>query len=562
MPRSTRLPAPFGSIRVRLTLWYVVILGLVMLIFSGVVYTAQEQSLQAHLRDSLRTTSQQLAATYDPTDRQLHFTVASAKQLGRTGPDATPDTLAGTPVFQSAEDKKKEAARLQAQAQTTVPAISLSPTTTVALFDIQQGEFSQQFGPALDDATMQVLRKQIIAGVQARDGFVSPPSGTATAGAPTAKYLFYATPVVVKDTAFAVLIVGQPDDTQAQLRQLALTLLLAAPATLLIAAVGGYWLASRALRPVRAITRTAREIGASDLSRRLRLRGHDELGQLAATFDGMLDRLEAAFARQRQFTSDASHELRTPLTIVNLEVEHALNSPRTTAEYLQALTTIQVENERMTRLVNDLLTLARADVGRAVLKREPLDLSDLALEVVERVAPLAHQHHLALITGALPELPVAGDRLYLTQMLTNIVENAIKYTAGSGSQVSIEAGSRPSQNGSLGWVRVTDNGPGIAAAHLAHLFDRFYRVDQARSQDHDAAGADVPVGSGLGLAIVQWVAQTHGGEVVVLSTPDQGATFEVRLPLCWPGRANTVHVTMTTPPAPLAAAMPDSRPAD
>ncbi|HEU5326897.1 MAG TPA: hypothetical protein VFU78_02330, partial [Thermomicrobiales bacterium] len=266
MPRSTRLPAPFGSIRVRLTLWYVVILGLVMLIFSGVVYTAQEQSLQARLRDSLRTTSQQLAATYDPTDQQLHFTVASAKQLGRTGPDATPDTLAGTPVFQSAEDKKKEAARLQAQAQTTVPAISLSPTTTVALFDIQQGEFSQPFGPALDDATMQVLRKQIVAGVQARDGFVSPPSGTATAGAPTAKYLFYATPVVVKDTAFAVLIVGQPDDTQAQLRQLALTLLLAAPATLLIAAVGGYWLASRALRPVRAITRTAREIGASDLS--------------------------------------------------------------------------------------------------------------------------------------------------------------------------------------------------------------------------------------------------------------------------------------------------------
>jgi heavy metal sensor kinase len=560
MPKLSRRPAPFGSIRVRLTLWYVVILGLVMLIFSGVVYTAQEQSLQAHLRDNLRTTSQQLAATYDPTDRQLHFTLASAKQLGRTGPDATPDTSAGTPVFQSAEDKKKEAARLQAQA--TAPAISLNPTTTVALFDIQQGEFSQQFGPALDGATMQVLRKQIIAGVQAREGFVTQPSGTAPAGAPTAKYLFSTTPVVIKDAAFAMLIVGQPDDTQAQLRQLALTLLLAAPATLLIAAVGGYWLASRALRPVRAITRTAREIGVSDLSRRLRLRGYDELGQLAATFDGMLDRLEAAFTRQRQFTSDASHELRTPLTIVNLEVAHALNGPRTTTEYLQALTTIQAENERMTRLVNDLLTLARADAGRAALQHETLDLSDLALEVVERLGPLARQHNLALIAGDLPELPVAGDRLYLTQMLTNIVENAIKYTAGSGSEITIEAGSRPGQGGPLGWVRVTDNGPGIAAAHLPHLFDRFYRVDQARSQDHDAAGADAPSGSGLGLAIVQWVAQAHGGEVVVRSTPGQGATFEVRLPLCQPNRANTVHVTTTTLPAPLAEAIADGRRAE
>ena len=559
MPGPTRRPAPFGSIRVRLTLWYVVILGLVMLIFSGIVYTAQEQSLQAHLRDTLRTTSQQLAATYDPTDRQLHFTLAPVKQVGAANPDAT-RASAGTPVFQSAEDKKKEAARLQAQAG--APAIYLSPTTTVVLFDIQHGEFSQQFGPALDDVTMQVLRKQIIAGVQAREGFVPQPSGTAAAGAPTAKYLFYATPVVVKDTAFAVLIVGQPDDTQAQLRQLALTLLLAAPTTLLVAAAGGYWLASRTLRPVRVITRTAREIGVSDLSRRLRLRSHDELGQLAATFDGMLDRLEAAFARQRQFTSDASHELRTPLTIVNLEVEHALNGPRTAAEYLQALTTIQAENERMTRLVNDLLTLARADAGRAVLQHEALDLSDLALEVVERLAPLAHQHGLVLSTGALPELPVAGDRLYLTQMLTNIMENAIKYTAGSGSAITIEAGSRPGQSGPLGWVRVTDNGPGIAAAHLAHLFDRFYRVDQSRSQDHGAAGADAPGGSGLGLAIVQWVAQAHGGEVVVRSTTGQGATFEVRLPLCRPGRVNTVHAIMTTPPAPLTVAMSDGRPAE
>jgi two-component system, OmpR family, sensor kinase len=541
MPRLPRLPTSFGSIRVRLTLWYVAILGLVMLIFSGVVYTAQEQGLQSRLRDGLRTTSQQLAATYDPTDRQLHFTVTSAKNLGPARPDATPDASAGTPVFQSADDKKKEAARLQAQATDT--AISLNPTTAVALFDIRSGQFTQQFGPALDDETRQVLMKQIFAGAQAHEAYVTHPRASASSGAPAVMYLFSTTPLVIKDSAFGVLVVGQPDDTKEQLRQLALTLLLAAPATLLLAAVGGYWLASRALRPVRAIARTAQEIGASDLSRRLRLRGRDELGQLANTFDGMLDRLEAAFARQRQFTSDASHELRTPLTIVNLEIAHALNGPRTAAEYLQTLTTIQAENEHMTRLVNDLLTLARADAGRAALQHEALDLSDLALEVVERLAPLARQHELVLSAGALPELPVTGDRLYLTQMLTNIVENAIKYTAGFGSQVSIETGSRPGQGGPRGWVRVTDTGPGIAAAHLPHLFDRFYRVDQARSQNHD--------GSGLGLAIVQWVAQAHGGEAIVQSTPGQGATFEVRLPLSQPARTGTAYANASTALSPL-----------
>src|SRR5439155_23016973 len=140
--------------------------------------------------------------------------------------------------------------------------------------------------------------------------------------------------------------------------------LLAAPGTLLVAAAGGYWLAARAMRPVQVIARTAREIGETDLSRRLKLPGRDELGQLAATFDRMLDRLEAAFTRQRQFTADASHELRTPLSIVDLEATRALGHDLTPQEYQQTITTIQQENRHMTRLVNDLLMLARADAGQ------------------------------------------------------------------------------------------------------------------------------------------------------------------------------------------------------
>jgi heavy metal sensor kinase len=276
------------------------------------------------------------------------------------------------------------------------------------------------------------------------------------------------------------------------------------------------------MRPVHRITRTARTIGETDLSQRLNLNTPDEIGELAHTFDEMLDRLQAAFTRQRQFTADASHELRTPLTIIDLEVDRALAQPRTSAEYEQALATIGAENDHMSRLVNNLLLLARADAGQAVLQRERLDLSDVVLDVIERLAPLARQNHVALTASDLPELMVCSDRVYLAQMITNLIENAVKYTSGVGHHVWIDV------EGRSGWgtVRVSDDGPGIDAEHLPHIFDRFYRADPARS-----AAENTPDGSGLGLSIVQWVANAHGGTVSVSSPIGHGATFEVRLPL-------------------------------
>lgn len=326
----------------------------------------------------------------------------------------------------------------------------------------------------------------------------------------------------------ATLIVGHPSDEARQLRQLLLALLLAAPATLLLAALGGYWLAARAMRPVRLIGRAAEAIGATDLSRRLRLPHRDELGELAASLDRMLDRLEGAFARQRQFTADASHELRTPLTIVALEADYALAAPRAPEEYARALTAIRVEAAAMARLVNELLILARADAGQLALAREPLDLSDLALIAVERLAPLARGRGVVLAAGDLPELSISGDRAYLLQMLANLVENAIKYTAGHGRRVCVSTGA---QGIAHAWVRVADDGPGIAPEHLPHLFERFYRADpsRARSPDEGNAGC-APGGSGLGLAIVRWVARAHGGDVLVRSAAGQGTTVEVCLP--------------------------------
>ena len=196
---------------------------------------------------------------------------------------------------------------------------------------------------------------------------------------------------------------------------------------------------------------------------------------------------------------------------------------------------IHAENDFMTRLVNDLLTLARMDAGQAVLAKEPLDLSDVALEAVERLSPLASRQGVELNAGDLPEARIQGDRQYLIQMLTNLIENALKYTtrnqASGLKRVIVETG--VDQNGDFGWVRVSDTGAGIPAEHLPHLFDRFYRVDEARARDETAKGEmdSQPSGSGLGLAIVQWIARLHGGNVEVQSKLNYGSTFTVTFPL-------------------------------
>ncbi|MFI5273389.1 MAG: sensor histidine kinase, partial [Ktedonobacterales bacterium] len=221
---------------------------------------------------------------------------------------------------------------------------------------------------------------------------------------------------------------------------------------------------------------------------------------------------------------------------------------RTPADYQRALEAIQAENDYMSQLVENLLAVARADAGQAPLRAELVDLGDIALEAVERLAPLARERGVALTAGELPEVYVRGDRAYLARMLANLVENAVKYTAGTGSHVGVAAGA--AQRGTTpgaardewAFVRVSDDGPGIAPEHLPHLFERFYRVDAARTRDvipsddageigETGTGDEAFVGSGLGLAIAQWVAQAHSGEIVAESVAGSGSAFTVWLPL-------------------------------
>ncbi|BCL80779.1 HAMP domain-containing histidine kinase [Ktedonobacteria bacterium brp13] len=315
-------------------------------------------------------------------------------------------------------------------------------------------------------------------------------------------------------------------------------------AILIFIIAGGYWLAVSAMRPIHLITQTAQEIGRMDLSRRFHLNRHDELGALADTFDEMLNRLESGVSRQRQFTADASHELRTPLSILSISASRALSqwdepenygqALERIEEYRRTLSIVQAEAEHMTHLVNDLLLLARGDMGQGLSGPKEVDVSEVTLEVVERLAPLAHKGKIELVFGELPELCVSGERMLLTIMMTNLISNAVKYTAGVGNYVLVEGGII--RKGEKSWCRIEikDNGSGITEEHQHLLFERFYRGDMAHASfqmREENSYEDITSGSGLGLAIVQWVVRVHQGEICLHSTVGKGSIFEVWLPL-------------------------------
>jgi heavy metal sensor kinase len=306
------------------------------------------------------------------------------------------------------------------------------------------------------------------------------------------------------------------------LRALEALFLLATPLLLAGATAGGVFLAGRALEPIDRITRMAQQIGAGTLQGRLGLapRG-DEVGRLAATFDRMLDRLERAFVQQRQFVADASHELCTPLTIIKGDLDVLLRRRRTPEEYEEVLRGVDEEVTRLGRLVDDLLTLARADSGQAELSREFVYLDVLVEEVAAGVRRLAASKGVHVETRPARDVALLGDPVRLRQLVLNLLDNAVKYTPPGGHvHVTLTHGT--------GWARleVADTGIGIAADDLPHVFDRFFRADKARTR---AQG-----GTGLGLAIARWCAEVHGGRIAVQSHPGQGSVFTVTLPLAVP----------------------------
>ncbi len=280
-------------------------------------------------------------------------------------------------------------------------------------------------------------------------------------------------------------------------------------------------IAGRALAPIERLSRAMRQIGSERLDERLpgAQRG-DEIGELTRSFNDLLARLQEAFARERQFISDASHELKTPLTSINANAQLLLRwGDRDETIRRESLETIQHESGALADMVNGMLTLAKADRGDMIPK-EPVSLSLVAQEAVRNAAPRAAEKQLALEFDAPNPSPIVlGDPHLLRQLVSNLVDNAIKFT--SEGAVRVEIG----EDESTAWIDVADTGPGISDDELAHIFERFYRADKARSRD-------VP-GTGLGLAIVRSIARVHGGEIKAQRAPS-GALFRARFPKIGP----------------------------
>lgn len=319
------------------------------------------------------------------------------------------------------------------------------------------------------------------------------------------------TPVVVRSAR-------SEEPVRHQLRELLFVQGIGVPVALVLAAVGGYQLARRALAPVGRMAEAAQRISGDRLAERLPIENpHDELGHLATVFNETFARLERSFEQMRRFTADASHELRTPLTALRSVGEVGLQERPDDRLFGDVVGSMLEEVDRMTRLVDTLLMLSRADAGQVPLLREPLDLEALSRDVASHLEDLAQEKAQTVEVVGDGPVRVAGDRLVLRQALVNVVDNAIKY-GREGSPIRIVVG----RNGLDAWIAVSDEGPGIAVEHRQRIFERFYRIDAARTREDG--------GAGLGLALVQWAVSSHGGRVEVESEPGKGSTFRIVVP--------------------------------
>lgn len=328
------------------------------------------------------------------------------------------------------------------------------------------------------------------------------------------------TPLREGTQLFGTLVLGLPLQTEFEvIQQVQLSLLVSIPVVLLLSAVGGLFLANRALSPVKNISETARQISATDLSKRIMLAvANDEIGQLARTFNAMLDRIDNAFRRERQFTSDVSHELRTPLGFLKTQLSLARSKPRSASDLLAMLAEMETDVDRMTRLIEQMLTLARTE-NQDLPEKHVVRLEDVLHALAQQYHQQAESQHVQFVLDIPADVSfeINGAPPLIHQVFVNLLDNALRYTPPQGTiQLRLRKHWQQIE------VVVADNGQGIAPEHLPHIFERFYRVDSARTR---ASG-----GSGLGLAITRAIVRAHGGEIQIVSEPGVGTTFTIYFP--------------------------------
>ena len=472
------------NVRLRLTLWYTAIFSLILIMFSVAVYVGLTRNL------------------LNAVDRHLQ------REVGE---------ILGNLEFEHEEDEHEGERRVE---------VSYTPEEGVywRVLDANGRPIIDvgHFDGASYNADVANLSQSQLENITLADG--------------TPLRLF-STPFVIEHQGAGVVQVAESyRHLQEVQNQLLLLLVVGIPFTLLASSAGGWFLASSALDPIDRITRTARRISARDLHQRLDMSlPNDEVGRLAATFDEMLDRLEESFEQQKRFIADASHELKTPLTVLKGDVDVALARPRSPEYYQDTLERVNSTTDRLTALVQELLLLSRVDSNRMLLKPEIFNLTNLLTREVAALMPNAVDKQIALHLDTPDTLLIEADRAKLSRLFINLIENAIKYCRPNDS-ITVSAATQDEQI----CVTIADTGPGIHQQHLPHLFERFYRVDEARSRaiaDDTATGgrdtddiAGSSSGAGLGLSIVQWLAQAHHGRVEVDSRLEHGTTFTVWLP--------------------------------
>ncbi|HLG15453.1 MAG TPA: ATP-binding protein [Blastocatellia bacterium] len=332
--------------------------------------------------------------------------------------------------------------------------------------------------------------------------------------------LIAAVPYAARDGSRFFVEAGAPyHQIEDVLHGLLLALALGLPVIIAVAIGGGYLLTRRALAPVDQITRSAEHLTSRNLSERLPVaKTGDELERLSVALNQMIARIEHAFRHISRFSADASHELRTPLTIIRGELEAVVQHPQLTPEVRETIGSVLEETERLTRIIESLLTISRLDAGEARVERARFDLGELAAATTEQMRLLAEDKHISLSCDVVAGVEVEGDRSRLKQVVVNLLDNAIKYTPPGGTvRITVSAASPQAL------LEVSDSGVGIPSESIPHIFARFYRTDKARSRQMG--------GAGLGLSIVKSICAAHGGRVEVESVEGSGSHFRVELPL-------------------------------
>jgi len=467
----------FRNIRFKLTLWYIVILGIILTSFSTFLYLTLSRSLYNGIDVKIKSIAEVIASSSMNPYSQYSFST-----LDRMLKDSF--SLRPVTKFIQVLDESGRIGRKSDNLQNFQLPISIH-----ALKNASQGnitfETTKAFGKhPLRMVTVPVIRGQRIINI--------------------------------------VQVATSLEEVEEALKALLLILWITVPSVLVFASLGGLFLANKALKPVDEITKTARMITSRSLDQRIKLKKtRDEIGRLAETFNDMISRLGRSFKQIRQFSADASHELRTPLTILKGEIEVGLRKRRRPEEYRKILDSNLDEINHMTQIVDNLLFLSKADMGEIHLQKNRIDLTELVSEVGTQVQVIAMAKNIRLHISNDSGVAVIGDRFRLRELLLNLVDNGVKYTSEGGEmRISVER-----DNGRVK-LCVLDNGIGIAPEDQPHIFDRFFRVDKARSRE---AG-----GSGLGLSICKWIAEAHGGEISVESGVGKGSLFTVTLPLAPP----------------------------